>query len=115
MTRLFTFIILSCALGCTETSDTPSEAPPAHVISGETMGTTYTIRLTDLNDGVTLESIQVAVDKELATVNQQMSTYIDDSELSRFNTSASADWFPVKTQPFRSPALPASEQCMAPP
>ena len=76
MTRLFTFIILSCALGCTETSDTPSEAPPAHVISGETMGTTYTIRLTDLNDGVTLESIQVAVDKELATVNQQMSTYI---------------------------------------
>ena len=98
MTRLFIFLILSCALGCTETSDSPSEAPPAHVVSGETMGTTYTIRLTDLTGGETLESIQVAVDKELATVNQQMSTYIDDSELSRFNTSASADWFPVSPE-----------------
>ena len=98
MTRLFLLLFLSCTLGCTETSESPTGPPPEFVISGETMGTTYTIRLADLSAGETLESIQVAVDEELVTVNQQMSTYIDDSELSRFNTSTSDDWFPVSTE-----------------
>ncbi|MDG2469045.1 MAG: FAD:protein FMN transferase, partial [Pirellulaceae bacterium] len=41
------------------------------------------------------EKLKNSVAEELESVNQRMSTYIDDSEVSRFNQSTSTDWFPV--------------------
>ncbi|MFK7736614.1 MAG: FAD:protein FMN transferase [Pirellulaceae bacterium] len=58
------------------------------------MGTTYSIKLLP-NTGTPLATLAGAVDEELASVNQQMSTYIEDSELSRFNQLESNDWFDV--------------------
>ena len=61
---------------------------PNFKLSGETMGTTY--HITVLNNGeakADKEVIQQAVDKQLQQVNQQMSTYIPDSELSQLSSA----------------------------
>lgn len=54
-------------------------------LTGPTMGTRYHITVVDAPDGVDRESVQALVDSELEAVNQEMSTYIPDSELMRFN------------------------------
>jgi thiamine biosynthesis lipoprotein len=70
-------------------------APPAwHAIQGETMGTTYTVKLFSAPD----RSTRVEIEQALEEVNAGMSTYRKDSELSRFNASG--------TDPFTlSPAV----------
>lgn len=67
--------------------------PDVRVYSGATMGTTYNVSIADERaDG---DAVADAVAAELAEVNGRMSTWLDDSELSRFNRSASTDWQPV--------------------
>jgi thiamine biosynthesis lipoprotein len=62
-------------------------------LAGGTMGTQYSIKLPYPGlDGVALESEVEAV---FADVNQMMSTYLPDSEISQFNLSNSTDWHPV--------------------
>lgn len=58
-------------------------------LNGFTMGTTYQITLQ--SDQQTASMIQQQIDTELLKINQLMSTYIDDSELSSFNQSHSLD------------------------
>ncbi|MBW1993002.1 MAG: FAD:protein FMN transferase, partial [Deltaproteobacteria bacterium] len=55
-----------------------------HVISGKTMGTTYHIKMVTGVLGSTA-GIKDKIDKRLLEINQSMSTYIKDSEISRFN------------------------------
>ncbi len=64
-------------------------------LAGETMGTTYMVRLIKIPQGQSGKSLKTDVDAALERVNAQMSTYRPDSELSRFNASDSTDWFPV--------------------
>ncbi|MCG8649293.1 MAG: FAD:protein FMN transferase [Pirellulales bacterium] len=65
-------------------------------LRGETMGTLYTVKIFDPPEFST--DVRFAVDAELRSVNDQMSTYLKSSELSRFNASESTDWFPVSEQ-----------------
>jgi len=63
------------------------------VLSGPTMGSTYTVRVTD---GARAESsARQLVEAALADVDVAMSSYRQDSELARFNESRSTDWFAV--------------------
>ncbi|MCK7597307.1 FAD:protein FMN transferase [Microbulbifer sp. CAU 1566] len=57
-------------------------------LSGPTMGTAYHLTVVDVPEGMKKAELQSAVDAELAAVNQEMSTYIPDSELMRFNATA---------------------------
>ena len=67
-------------------------------ITGNTMGTTYTIKIIDnLQQNIDIDIVKGRVDSALQTMNQQMSTYIPDSEISQFNRSTSKDWFTVST------------------
>lgn len=54
-------------------------------LAGPTMGTSYHITVVDVPTAVVQEELQAAIDAELDAVNQEMSTYIPDSELMRFN------------------------------
>jgi thiamine biosynthesis lipoprotein len=65
--------------------------------SGQTMGTSYHITIADkLNKAhIPQELLQKKLDQLLVQVNQQMSTYSADSEITRFNQSTTTDWFPV--------------------
>ena len=49
------------------------------------MGTTYSVKIVDLPENVLPERVADRIQMELDSVNQKMSTYQPDSELSRFN------------------------------
>ncbi|WP_194437512.1 FAD:protein FMN transferase [Vibrio fluminensis] len=67
-------------------------------LSGPTMGTTYNIKYIEQDGLPAPEAIQTEVDRLLEEVNDQMSTYRQDSELSRFNQHQSAEPFTVSPQ-----------------
>ncbi len=58
--------------------------PQEHTITGKTMGTTYTIKLYMYRFAKTTQ-IQADVDKALQEINDSMSTFKQDSEISNFN------------------------------
>ena len=64
---------------------------------GETMGTGYSIRIAGKVKKDRLEQLKVRIDAALAEINSQMSTWDPESEISRFNHSASVD--PVEVSP----------------
>jgi thiamine biosynthesis lipoprotein len=60
------------------------EAKKEHLIQGRTMGTTYHVKIvTGYFQGIT--GLKDKIEKRLGEINQSMSTYIKDSEISRFN------------------------------
>jgi len=62
------------------------------------MGTTYSVKISDPPGGEPWASeTSLAIEAELRSVNDQMSTYLKSSELSRFNDSESTDWFGVSS------------------
>lgn len=89
-----TLLIIGSA-GCRSSDST------THVIHGQTMGTTYTVKLTSLPAETTPEELHAEIDKALVRVNQLMSTYLPDSELSRLNRYESLDWFEVSPETAR--------------
>lgn len=56
-------------------------------LSGRTMGTTYSIKYIASDGTPGVDVIREGVAARLVVVNNQMSTYIPDSEISRFNSS----------------------------
>ena len=72
-------VMLICMLGaCTR-------MPEALVLSGPTMGSTYTVRWVAEGKTPDAFALRRAIEAELARVDAQMSRYRADSELSRFN------------------------------
>ncbi|MBL4942252.1 MAG: FAD:protein FMN transferase [Colwellia sp.] len=61
------------------------------LLQGRTMGTTYNIKIVTTLEQVTALNLQEKIDAVLKQVNQEMSTYMPDSEISRFNKSASTE------------------------
>ena len=59
---------------------------------GVSMGTTYTVKLVELPRDLQVTAVHNDIDLVLQEVNQRMSTYLDDSELSLFNHSAETSW-----------------------
>ncbi len=66
--------------------------------SGATMGTGYTVKVLALPQGVSTEQLGKGIAGVLEEVNGRMSTYKEDSELSRFNRNMSTDWIPVSRE-----------------
>ena len=90
MKKLFLFFTILLLF----TSCTTQIKDVVHSVSGETMGTTFTVKFTSQSP-INLEEIESDIDILLKRVNQQMSTYIPNSELSRFNKSTDTSWFSV--------------------
>ena len=67
-------------------------------IAGSTMGTVYTVKVTEPLIGLDVNDLEDNIDKILASVNNRMSTYKQDSELSRLNSNASTSWFDVSPE-----------------
>jgi len=59
------------------------------LLQGRTMGTTYNIKVVSTIEKVKKLGLQQKIDGLLKQVNQEMSTYIKDSELSKFNANQS--------------------------
>lgn len=85
----FLFLGLSFFLiGC---QDKPEDLS----ISGTTMGTTYHITLVSVPPSLSQASLEKDIEQILQKVNLQMSTYMDESEISRFNQSPINEWFAI--------------------
>ncbi len=67
-------------------------------LNGPTMGTTYNIKYTQQAGIPDSSHLQTEIDRLLEQVNDQMSTYREDSELSRFNQHQSSEPFQVSEQ-----------------
>jgi len=61
-------------------------------ITGTTMGTTYSIKIVEDEDTPSFIKLDEIIDSVLVDVNQKMSTYISNSELSLFNNSKDTNW-----------------------
>lgn len=81
---LFTLFLTAC-----------SEPVSTVKLQGPTMGTQYNITYLATDESPSSEQISAGVSERLEQVNQQMSTYRPDSELSQFNQSRSLTSFPV--------------------
>ena len=64
--------------------------PVEIVVSGNTMGTQFNVKLADVD--VTAADLQQDIEDSLARVEQMMSTFLPDSEISTFNVSSTTDW-----------------------
>ncbi|NND38765.1 MAG: FAD:protein FMN transferase [Pseudomonadales bacterium] len=93
LNRFFVIAALLALVSC-------SQGTRHHEFSGATMGTHFRVLLTQLSgaDIESLPGIEQAVQDELASVSQQMSTYIESSEISRFNKLPAAECLPVSEQ-----------------
>ncbi len=89
ITTLFVSITLMLVIGCSPSDDL---ARKEYLLQGNTMGTTYNIKV--IGENLDSGKLQQGIDEKLKQLNQEMSTYIADSELSKFNRSTSLE--PVK-------------------
>ncbi|NQZ23860.1 MAG: FAD:protein FMN transferase [Colwellia sp.] len=85
-------IALSLISGCTK------PIPEKILLSGSTMGTTYHITYINKDDLNKSDIMQDSIDHLLAEVNQVASTYMKNSELSRFNQTKNTTPFVASIQ-----------------
>lgn len=84
------FLITFFILGCQQQQNDYAQ------LNGYTMGTSYQITLRKNN--LDTDALKANIDSRLEQINQLMSTYIDDSELSIFNHSISTDCQPLSAE-----------------
>jgi thiamine biosynthesis lipoprotein len=99
LARALPSLVLLWACGC---------APVAQQFDGHTMGTTYSITVTRLPDGVSRDVLQRVVDGVLDEVNRHLSTYDSTSEISAFNASRATGPIAVSTALREIAAISAS-------
>ena len=66
-----------------------------HTLAGATMGTTWSVKLVGLPRGSDLPAVQRDIQELLESINYQMSTYREDSEISRFNAAEPGTWVDI--------------------
>ncbi len=88
----FCLIVFSALSGCTEINSVQSVR-----LAGATMGTTYHLTLVSADKIENIEALQFEIDETLRQLNQQVSTYIPDSEINRFKKTSVNEWVDVST------------------
>jgi len=100
------FFALICAIflfiGCSpDNSDT--KGAELHTFSGSIMGTLYTVKYLPPNVSTELASVEqvnTQIHARLVRVDELMSTYKQDSEVSRFNAAPPGEWFEISVETF---------------
>jgi thiamine biosynthesis lipoprotein len=59
------------------------------------MGTTYSVKITDIPPSLDSSALHTEIQAVFERINDQMSTYLESSTLSRFNAGRGTDWFKV--------------------
>lgn len=90
---LISLLLLTLCLGCEQ-----GQKDKTLRISGQTMGTTWSVALLPHPDGTDEVALKQQLQKRLNQINGLMSTYDPESEISRFNRYAGSDWFDVSEE-----------------
>jgi len=84
-----TVAVLPLILFCAACTKGPTEVE----MSGNTMGTQFSVKLTATVQDTS--HLQQDIETSLADIENMMSTYMPDSEITRFNDSTTTDWYSV--------------------
>ncbi len=84
-------LICSFVAGC----DREPESREVTPLTGAIMGTEYLIKVIDLPEQFTLMQLDGDIAQLLRGIDASMSTYRDDSELSKFNAAKTTEWVAV--------------------
>ena len=87
------FILFSC--GCVQSG---GRVDPPAILTGQIMGTYYRVTIAENLPPPKLDHLATFVEGKLTRINHLMSTYRDDSEISRFNRFESSEWFDVSSE-----------------
>jgi thiamine biosynthesis lipoprotein len=87
------FLLVALILGCQQ-----EKIIGAIHLSGQTMGTTWSVAMLPKPDGTNTAALQLLLQKRLDKINSLMSTYDPMSEISRFNKRISTDWFAISDE-----------------
>jgi FAD:protein FMN transferase len=87
-------LVLCCALLAAACGRARQEL----VLSGPTMGTTYTVKVVAPPAPVDGAQLRETIDESLAQIDRSMSGYRADSEVTRFNASTSTQWHDVSAE-----------------
>ena len=89
-------LLLVLSIGFSGATGSQVQAGDLIAWGGRTMGTTYSVKIyADDPSAFDAEGLRLSVDAELRQVNDEMSTYLNSSEISRFNDSTSTDWIDI--------------------
>jgi thiamine biosynthesis lipoprotein len=91
--KLILVVILATSISACFPSN--NSAKKEILLQGRTMGTTYNIKVVATIEEVEQLQLHQKIDTVLKQVNQEMSTYIPDSEISRFNKLQSTEPFEI--------------------
>lgn len=92
--RATALVLALCATGCGQ------RGPRHQVLSGETMGTTFTVQVIAPLDAAAHANLRETIVAELERVDELMSTWREDSELQALNRHAGSGPFPLSSQTF---------------
>lgn len=83
-------LLLAVLAACTSESEKPEAR-----LAGATMGTEYHVRIVNPPRDVALQALEASLQAALDDIEARMSTWLPESEVSRFNAFAGDDWFAV--------------------
>jgi thiamine biosynthesis lipoprotein len=91
--KMMLVVLLSISItACFPSNNSPKKEV---LLQGRTMGTTYNIKVVSTPEQVEDLKLHDKIERVLKRVNQEMSTYIPDSEISLFNQSNSDEVFEI--------------------
>ena len=94
---LFSWIVFAVA-SCTGLPPDVDEHNNLHAIIGETMGTTYAVKVVSADDTFDPARTRLSIETRLDQINSRMSHYLVDSEVAMFNRSFTTDPFPLASE-----------------
>lgn len=95
LARPYLTLVVLALIGCRG----PGPEAPVRIFTGETMGTTFTVKVVAEGLGEDLlAELPAAIQGELDDVNAKMSHYLEDSELSRLNRWRDQEPFSVSAE-----------------
>jgi thiamine biosynthesis lipoprotein len=94
--RIHCITLLLAALGVS--CGNVAQAADRLQIIGETMGTKYAVTIDSPGKTETESALRQVLEARLSDINSQMSTWDDDSEISKFNRSESTAWISVSEE-----------------
>ena len=88
---LLPLLMLFSLYGCNQAESTVR-------LHGKTMGTTWSLTISNPPAEIHSRQLQQQIESLLENINSLMSTWRADTEISRFNTTTSTEWFGVSPQ-----------------
>ena len=99
--KFITFLYLIAGFFLLNACDKKDQSStPIVTLSGFTMGTSYNIKLNHESDNIDSKLLKSEINKILLQINNQMSTYQEDSELSKINKSRTLEWINISADLF---------------